>query len=178
MAQLNTIEFQNIKLAVVKNKYYINYPPSKDNKLSIEFPLVNVAFDVNFSYDRPTLTIDMNSPGLEEFNAKLKETLVDLVYKNSKKIYPDHQTLPQLEQLYCPPYKTYNARKKFMYLKLDKRKLGNLDVLKRNTKVYLTVNISGLWISDQSFGPYINVVDVKYPRANDFLDESDSEIAA
>ena len=184
MASINNIEFDKIKLSVLntdnKLKCYINYLLRKDNKLVVTFPLSTVAFDVDFTYTRPNLSIYLTDTGLIKFIDDLKHTIVSAVFKESKKIYGTQKTMEALNELYCNPHKFAPVRKFYtdlLQLKISATHLGSLKVLKKKTKVYLTVYISGIWVSEKSFGPYLNVIGLEYPSTvNDFVDDSDSEI--
>ena len=183
MAALNTIEFTKIKLAIVKKeltKCYINYSVPKDNKLIIALPVSTVAFDVDFSYNRPNISINLVDQELIDFNSHLKNFIIESVYKNSKKIYGAQKTMEALSELYCNPHKSAPVGKKYtdlMQLKINKNSLPELNFLNKKSKVALTVHISGLWFSEKSFGPYINVIGIEAPEIKkcDFVD-SDTEL--
>jgi hypothetical protein len=182
MTQIKDLDFNKIKFTVIKKdalKCYINY--NDKDKLDVEFPISSVTFNVDFSYNRPNLSINLIDHELIEFNSKLQNLIVENVFKNSKKIYGTQRTREALQELYCNPQKFAPAGKKYydlLQLKINKN-MVKTDSLSKGDKVKLTVQVSGLWFSETSFGPYLNVISIEkdIKKKIEFVDsDSDTEI--
>jgi hypothetical protein len=179
MTTIKDLDFNLIKFSVVKKdtvKCYINYGK---NKLDVEFPVSKVAFNVDFSYNRPNLSITLTEFELINFNNTLDQLIIESVYKNSKLIYGTQKTMEALEELYCSPHKIAPTGKKYydlLQLKVNKNFVMS-GCLNKNDRVKLLVQISGLWFSETSFGPYLNVIGVEKEGTTKKVDfiESDSE---
>ena len=126
--------------------FYVNLPTSK------------VIFDVDYSYNKPTLVISLTDKNLIEFIDNFKKIVIDFVYHNCKQIFGVQKSLSALEEFYCSPVK--KSLKHFadtLKLKLLNKKINPL---MRNTKIDITLHISGLWFNSDSFGPYFDVMDL------------------
>jgi len=174
---MNQINFEHITISKPKpfkninGKYcFINY---QNDKLLIDLPVSTVTFDVNLKFDKPNLFINLANPMLMSFNESLKKTLVQLVYNAGIYTY----THEILTDFYVNPHKVVHSKKKFSdTLKL---KLAAPVELCRGNQIKGTVHVSGMWFSENSFGPYLNITDVEVvntPIKSFFIEESDSEI--
>ena len=174
---MDQINFDNVTISKAKpfkninGKYcFINY---QGDKLLIDLPVSTVTFDVNLSFDKPNIFINLTNPVLSSFNDNLKQTLVKLVYNAGIYTY-SHDALTDF---YVNPHKTAQSKKKFTdTLKL---KLATPVELCRGNQIKGTLHVSGMWFSENSFGPYLNITDIEVvntPVKSLFLEESDSEV--
>ena len=124
------------------------YVNENENNFTINLPTSKVIFDVDYTFNRPTLTIGLVDSGLIEFIDAFGKEVINYVHQNSKKIYNTQKSLNSLEQFYCSPHKKSLAKKN--YTDTLKMKLLNqkINPLTRNTKI------------DDSFGPYFDVMDL------------------
>jgi hypothetical protein len=174
---MESIEFDHISLSKkcpFKNisGYYcfINY---YDSRLIIDLPESNVVFDVNTTYTKPNLFIELNNKDLLYFNEKLKTTLLKLVYETG--MY--QLSIDQLDGYYVNPYKNIQFKKK--YIDSLKIKMAIPQEIYRGNKIKGKLHISGMWFGENSFGPYMNLSDIEVINKKViplFLEESDSEL--
>jgi len=152
---------------LINDYYVINLPTSK------------VIFDVDYSCNKPTLVISLTDKKLIEFIDEFKKTVINHVYHNCKQIFGVQKSLSALEEFYCNPVKKSLTKKYFadtLKLKLLNQKINPL---MRNTKIDIVLHISGIWFSNDSFGPYFDVMDLTLielpftPKKNiySFIDE-------
>jgi len=184
MCSLNNVEFENITFSKVNNfktndgKFcYLN---CLNENLIVNFPETTVAFNVNMSFEKPKLLIHTN-PQITSFNEKIKELITEYVYNNSKHIYQTQKSKETLSEFYCNPLKTFQIKSKFVDV-LQLKMFCESPDLKYNTKVSLSVHVSGVWFSQQSFGPYYSVIGVnvlqsppKKVKSFLFIEEPESE---
>ena len=112
--------------------------------------------------------VDKNIIKINENNIfnDLKKEIVDIVYKN--RLFGKYRSLKSLEEFYCNPYKQNGHLKLF-----------NNDLIP-NQDITGDIKVSGIWISNKSFGAYCiltNTVNLK----NEYLfmeqdSDSDSDI--
>ena len=136
------------------------YVNENEKNFIINLPTSKVIFDVDYTFNRPTLTIGLVDAGLIEFIDAFGKEVINYVYQNSKKIYNTQKSLNSLEEFYCSPHKKSLAKKN--YTDTLKMKLLNqkINPLSRNTKIDIVLHISGIWFSNDSFGPYFDVMDL------------------
>ena len=174
---MDQINFDHVTISKAKpfkninGKYcFINY---QNDKLLIDLPVSTVTFDVNLNFDKPNLFINLTNSEVISFNENLKDKLVKLVYNAGIYTY-SHEVLTDF---YVNPHKVVQSKKKFTdTLKL---KLAAPVELSRGNQIIGTIHISGMWFSENSFGPYFNITDIEVintPIKSLFLEESDSEI--
>lgn len=149
----------------------INYYKSNDGKfcfikyfgtkLIVNLPVSIITFDVDFSYTKPNVFIYLNDNKLIEFNNNIKELIVKHVFDNSVDIYGHQKTMESLSEFYSNPHKVSKTKNSFSDLLKLKLKCQVNENLPKRTKVKLSVEISGIWFSQSSFGPYYDIVDLE-----------------
>ena len=169
--QIRISKIHNFK--VNKGKYcFVNYP----NKLIVDIS-GTIAFDVDYSYNRPNIFININKDTLDFVN-DVKTSLVKNVHMSVKDIFGTYKTIETLTDCYCNPHKITQVNT--VYTDLLKMKINcEGESLLKGTKVNLSVHISGMWFSESSYGPYFNVIGIdviNVPKKEFiFLDDSDDE---
>jgi len=185
---MDSLDFNKISISKAYNfkningKYcHVNYNEIPDNTGKLEFETTGtIAFDVNKSYPKPNLFIYINKD-LEEFENSLKKRLTQLVSNNSNYIYGEYLDLSVCSDFYCSPHKTIQKGKKMLDV-LKLKIISNENIppeLSRNKVVKLKVHVSGMWFSENSFGPYFNVNEfeiLEKEKKSYFLEDPDSEI--
>ena len=153
-----SINFSNIKKFKTNDGKYclIDY----DSKhFHVELPHNIVAYDVDMSVNRPNVFVYLNDTKLSDFNDLIKKEIVNYVFNNSFSIYGTFKTVEELEQCYSNPKKIKKNKNSFSnILKLKLANKNGLEQITRNSRVKMIVDISGVWFSDQSFGPYYDII--------------------
>jgi hypothetical protein len=119
-----------------------------------------VVFDVKMDVNKPNVFIYLNqSTGsfMEELDSKLS------IFEGN----------------YVSPRKVLKNKKKFIdVLKLKLLDFSEKEIL-RGTQINMCIHISGIWFSENSYGPYLNITSIKkieIIRESYFIDEeSDTE---
>jgi hypothetical protein len=178
---MENIDFEKITISKAYNFKNINGKYCHINYLDnyLEFDLnAAVAFNVNFNYPKPNLFIYLNK-NTTTFNKNIKDTLVKLVEAESRTIFGKNLDSTVLSEFYCDPHKNIQKGKKFLDVLKLKINCAGINELFRNTRVNLKVHISGMWFSENSFGPYLNVTEIEVLEnlhKSLFIEEPESEI--
>ncbi len=133
---------------------YINKP---DHPFTIDIPVSSVAFNVESN----KLVLNLIDPDFIDFVDQFNKMAIDYVYNKAKYIYGDWKTMDEIEKSYINPMK--KAKYTSLKLKLNFKKT---EPLVRNTKVSVKLHISGLWFSNDIFGPYFDVMDFDVKKQN------------
>ena len=146
------------KLFPFKN---INGKYTSFDKILIEFPISTVSY-----HSGDNLFIYLNT-FTSKFVSDLKETLIKQVYDRG--VYKvSKQTL---SEFYVNPHKNIK------YRDVLKLKNYNQEFLKKGTRIKITTAITGMWFSENSFGPYISIdsLEVITQKSLFIEDSSDSD---
>ena len=155
---------------------YIN---GVDKNVYITVPECTVVFDVDYSAHRPQLVITTKGtdiiPAIESLNTQIIDHVSQNIFTKSRDI---------VKELYCSPIKRSLVKRKYVDTLKTKVCTTSQIPLPRGTKVSLKIHVSGVWFSADSYGPYLDVVDMNVlevftPPKNVymFVDEhSESEI--
>jgi hypothetical protein len=160
---------------------YIN---GADRNVYITVPECTTVFDVDYSTHRPQLVINTKGTNVLSLIESLKNQIVDHVSTNSKYIYGTTKPREIIEELYCSPVKRSLVKRTYIDTLKTKVCMNSQIPLPRGTKVSLKIHVSGLWFSADSYGPYLDVVELNILEACTppkniymFVDEhSESEI--
>jgi len=177
---MDSVNFDQIRISKVHNfkvnkgKYcFINYP----NKLIVDVS-GTIAFDVDYSYNRPNIFININKETLDFVN-DIKTSLVKNVHMSVKDIFGTYKTIETLTDCYCNPHKITQINTVYTDLLKMKINCETTENLSKGTKVNVSVHISGMWFGESSYGPYFNIIAinaVEVPKKEFmFLDDSDDE---
>jgi hypothetical protein len=155
---------------------YIN---GADKNVYITVPECTVVFDVDYSIHRPQLIINTKGtdiiPAIESLNTQIIDHVSQNIFTKSREL---------TEQFYCSPIKRSLVKRTFIDTLKTKICMTSQIPLPRGTKVSLKIHVSGLWFSADSYGPYLDVVELSVLEAYTppkniymFIDEnSESEI--
>jgi hypothetical protein len=157
---------------------YIN---GVDKNVYLDVPECTVVFDVDYSTHRPQLVINTKGTDVLQAIESLNRQIIDHVFQN---IYNTTKSRELIEQFYCSPIKRSLVKRKYVDTLKTKLCMTSQIPLPRGTKVSLKIHVSGVWFSADSYGPYLDVVDMNVlevftPPKNVymFVDEhSESEI--
>jgi len=148
------------KLYTFKN---INGKYTSFEPVTIEFPVSTVSY-----YTEQNLYLYTNT-FITKFASDLKENLVKKVY--NKGVY--QVSKETLSEFYVNPLKVIKLSDVF------KLRITDQDFLKKGTKVKISLNVTGMWFGESSFGPYLNAGNIEVittkPESHFIDDSSDSE---
>jgi hypothetical protein len=137
------------------------YGDVNDRKpFQVEFPYNIVAYDVDLTVNRPNVFVYLNDQKLSDFNDKIKDRVVEYVFKNSNNIYGIQKSMEELESSYSNPKKVKKNKKSFSNMLKLKLSVNGVESLARKTRVKLLVDISGIWFSEDTFGPYYDIAKI------------------
>jgi hypothetical protein len=121
------------------------YGDVNDRKpFQVEFPYNIVAYDVDLTVNRPNVFVYLNDQKLSDFNDKIKDRVVEYVFKNSNNIYGIQKSMEELESSYSNPKKVKKNKKSFSNMLKLKLSVNGVESLARKTRVKLLIDISGI----------------------------------
>jgi hypothetical protein len=128
-----------------------------------------IKFDSEITFSFETIPINNKSfkgnNEIKTFFDNLKNDTVNKVFSMSHSLYGFQKSKIALNEFYCNPYNEYDI----LSIK------NNSDI---NIPVSVEISISGIWLSEKSFGSYIKLVKSEIIKnENKFIDsDSDEEI--